>query len=266
MKPSTAELKIGELSSANVDLAAQTIDEQGFVTLEGVFAGSWIESMKAAVRTELDARYRDREHELAQARFHGGMDSPMRAPFTDPQIIENRMIFQVLEKVLGPRFYGHLPYGCNTAFPGSGTQNVHRDCGHVFPELDSHLPPLLLVVNIALDDFTADNGATEIWPGSHQYVDADDEESTTLRIPEHRYGEHQSTRTLMSAGSVIIRDMRTWHRGMPNTTDEPRTMLMLVYYRQYFMPDSFGLDLEATELDQFSDKAKLVYRLKLRTG
>ena len=58
------------------------------------------------------------------------------------------------------------------------------------------MPPLLIVVNIALDDFTTNNGATEIWPGSHRLVDADAEESKTLRIPEHRYTKLKSTKTL----------------------------------------------------------------------
>ena len=146
---------------------------------------------------------------------------------------------------------------CNTAFPGSIKQNVHRDAGHIFPEIRSAVPPLLLVVNVALDDFTADNGATEIWPCSHLLVDADEEESATLKIPEERSKEHPSApKTTMTAGSVIVRDMRTWHRGMPNKTGQPRTMLMLVFYRQYFIPDSFSLLLSEEELNQFSDKSK----------
>ena len=84
-------------------------------------------------------------------------------PFIDPKIIENPIIFQMLKQALGSNFFGHLPYGCNTAFPGSKRQNVHRDSGHIFPEIESPMPPLLIVVNIALDDFTANNGATEIY-------------------------------------------------------------------------------------------------------
>ena len=61
-------------------------------------------------------------------------------------------------------------------------------------------------------------------------------------------------------GSIVLRDMRTWHRGMPNTTDQPRTMLTIVYYRQYFLPASLSLDLPEIELSQFSDQAKQIYR------
>lgn len=44
----------------------------------------------------------------------------------------------------------------------------------------------------------------------------------------------------MPAGSIVIRDMRTWHRGMANTTNKLRTMLSLVYFRQYFPPDNLS--------------------------
>ena len=66
------------------------------------------------------------------------------------------------------------------------------------------------------------------------------------------------------AGSIVIRDMRTWHRGMANTTDTLRTMLSLVYYRQYALPDNLHASEESlkdTALEQLSDRAKWIYRL-----
>ena len=171
---------------------------------------------------------------------------------------------QVLERALGEHFFGCLPYGCNTAFPGSGIQNVHRDCGHLFPELDQALPPMLVVVNILLDDFTAANGATEIWPGSHRLIDADQAEINTLKISPSRWSDYPRVQVTAPAGSIVIRDMRTWHRGMANTTDTLRTMLSLVYYRQYALPDNLHASEESlkdTALEQLSDRAKWIYRL-----
>lgn len=260
MKITPAEQTSCELDISNLDLAVEAIADKGYVILEDVFDESWIKQMRGAVSAELRSKYAALD--LDPPGNHGGIECPIRMPFIDPHLIENGIITQVLERVLGPRYLGHLPYGCNTAFPGSIKQNVHRDAGHIFPEIRSAVPPLLLVVNVALDDFTADNGATEIWPCSHLLVDADEEESATLKIPEERSKEHPSTQTTMTAGSVIVRDMRTWHRGMPNKTGQPRTMLMLVFYRQYFIPDSFSLLLSEEELNQFSDKSKMIYRLR----
>lgn len=39
---------------------------------------------------------------------------------------------------------------------------------------------------------------------------------------------HQSKQAQRKKGSIIIRDLRLWHAGMPNRTDEPRVMLAFV--------------------------------------
>jgi hypothetical protein len=36
----------------------------------------------------------------------------------------------------------------------------------------------------------------------------------------------------MQPGEILIRDLAMWHRGTPNPTDEPRTMLALGYFRR----------------------------------
>ena len=167
--------------------------------------------------------------------------------------------------MFGEKFFGSLPYGCIAAFPGSSVQNVHRDCAQLFPELQVALPPVLIVVNYSLDEFTVENGATEIWPGSHQTLNDDLDEISTLRVGVDRPAHSPSQQTLMPAGSIVVRDMRTWHRGMANTTDKTRTMLSLVYFRPYYLPDNLGVsvvELTDDEWQQFSDRAKQVYRLR----
>jgi len=265
MKINAEEKKAGLLSESNLALAIRFFLDQGFVILEEVLPLPWVHNLRSATNVELESKYEGKEGELERARRHGGTPSPMKMPFTDPLIIENPMTFQILEHVFGERFYGSLPYGCNTAFPGSEAQNVHRDCGHLFPELEVALPPVLIVVNFSLDQFTADNGATEIWPGSHHTLNDDKNEIGTLRVGVERPARYPSVQMVMPAGSIILRDMRTWHRGMPNTTDKPRTMLSLVYFRQFYLPDNLGAavtDLTDEEWNQFSPRAKLVYRLR----
>lgn len=241
--------------------ACEILTEQGYVVLENLFSGDWVAKTRDVFARALAAKYETEE----TRRGHGGIRTPLRAPFLDPLIIEHPVVFQLLQRVLGQRFFGCLPYGCNTAFPGSEAQNVHRDCGQLFAEVTTPLPPALIVVNIALDDFTASNGATEIWPGSHRLPDTTQNEIDYLRVEASRPDQYPSTQIEMSAGSVVLRDMRTWHRGMPNTTNAARTMLSLVYYRQYFLPDdlaAFPLEETKIEWDQLSERAIDVYRLR----
>ena len=262
MKLSADEKAAGQLTQESLSLAVEQLRDEGFVVLEGVLPEATVNSLRAATCIALGARYEDCADELKRTGNHGGVHLPLQMPFIDPLVIENPMVFQVLRSALGERFFGCLPYGCNSVYPGSNKQNVHRDCGHIFPEVRTPLPPLMIAANIALDDFTIENGATEIWPATHKQVDRSPMEIATLRIPPEQYSDRKSVQTAMTAGSIVLRDMRTWHRAMPNSTDRSRTMLAIVYYRQYFMPDNLSNQISAEELDLFSERSKWIYRLR----
>lgn len=262
MQLTRQERQDGRLNDENLERARRVLLDQGYVILEEVLPTAWVERMRDAFATEISNFYAGDDGPQPR-RGHGGIQAPISAPFIDPLIIENPFAFQIIGRIFGERFFGCLPYGCNTAFPGSETQNVHRDCGHLVPELEVPLPPVLLVVNIALDDFTLANGTTEIWPGSHHAVGDSPEEIQYLKTDRQRAARYPSARTTMPAGSIVIRDMRTWHRGMANTTASPRTMLSLVYYRQYFVPDNLHAASNGEiEWNALSDRAVSVYRLR----
>ncbi len=140
MQQPNAEITTALLTEGAVQQAVDTLQEEGFVILPEVLPKAWVTATRSAFTAELQGGYRDRP---ASQSGHGGFEPPLKAPFLDPQIIENPAVMQVLERALGEHFFGCLPYGCNTAFPGSGIQNVHRDCGHLFPELNQPLPPCL---------------------------------------------------------------------------------------------------------------------------
>ena len=264
MKLSIEEHKAGVLKKSTKSIATQLIYDQGYVVLEKAISRDALKQVRGAINKALTLKYGSITQNLFDRQNHGGLSPSLSMPFIDPMIIENPFIFQILGSILGERFFGCLPYGCNTSLPGSMEQNVRRDCGHLFPGIKVPLPPILIVVNIALDDFKIENGATEIWPGSHFLVDGEKDESLTLKIPSERSLEQISKQLIMPAGSILIRDMRTWHRGMPNRTEQSRTMLSIVYYRQYLLPDNFLVDLSdlpEKSWAQFSQKARAVYRL-----
>ena len=83
---------------------------------------------------------------------------------------------------------------------------------------------------------TSENGSTEVWLGTHSI--------TTLACQEGVHGDRASGRIktklveerkkvrgpcqpTVSKGSVVIRDLRIWHSGMPNSSRVPRVMLAM---------------------------------------
>ena len=264
MQLTNAEKSNHTLSTTTLNTAIETLQRDGFVIFNDVMQHSWVTSTRKVFASELQSSNRNHSAIKHTRKGHGVFQPPLTMPFLDPLIIENSIVFQTLERLFGEHFFGCLPYGCNASFPGSEQQNVHRDCGHIFPEEDVARPPMLVVANIFLDDFTIENGATEIWPGSHCKVDADKEESSTLKISPSRWSKHTSTQTIAPSGSIVLRDMRTWHRGTANTTTKIRTMLSLVYYRPYFMPDNLTTahgQINEEDWQHISLRARRTYRL-----
>lgn len=110
--------------------------------------------------------------------------------------------------------------------------------------LDSNLPggdfPIIMVVLWMLDDFSIENGATRVIPGSHKRtgypadgVKYEDEISVT--------GE---------AGSVLIYNAALWHGGGEKTVDGSRWAVVLGYGRWFIKP-SFDF-MQCTPEDVFN--------------
>ena len=96
--------------------------------------------------------------------------------------------------------------------------------------LDSRLPGInyCIVANVlwVLDDFTNQNGATRIVPGSHKYN----------TFTEN--GKVYENEILVTAkkGSAIIFNANIWHGGGPNLDGKSRWALALSYSRWFIKP------------------------------
>lgn len=109
--------------------------------------------------------------------------------------------------------------------------------------------PFFVIANVPLCDFGPENGSTEFWLGSHTHTSGHDQsiatsESTlanarliagepeTFVLPsviEARRAIRPPTQPVCKKGDIMLRDLRTWHAGMPNESDDYRIMLALGY-------------------------------------
>ena len=230
MQISAEERAAGQLSEESLAKALRTFNDVGMVVLESVLEPEFIQEVRRAYDAELEKELirRGGTEKLKGKTFgdnHVGFFPPMLHPFTDERLAANPLAVQVASKLIAKDFQCDF-YHTNTALPGSGIQPLHRDMLPIFgTEFPIPVPTTALVVNIALCDFTVENGSTEYWPGTHLIVDSTAEEGKNL---EARAENMASIRTNMPVGSVVLRDLRAWHRGMPNNADYPRTMFALV--------------------------------------
>jgi ectoine hydroxylase-related dioxygenase (phytanoyl-CoA dioxygenase family) len=108
--------------------------------------------------------------------------------------------------------------------PGSIDQIWHRDEA-VWNDVPRPHPELQVASVIAFVDFTRDNGATRVAPGSHHWPERN--ESRADRIFE--VPPEQTAYAEMAAGSAVVYLGGTLHGGGANTTDIARRAVHLSY-------------------------------------
>lgn len=124
--------------------------------------------------------------------------------------------------------------------PNPQRQPVHSDADFAHP---TH--PFALVVNVPLIDFTPENGSTELWLGTHtgdlsglQVQEGAHGDRASGRIREELLTERRKVRgpsqPKIKKGSIVVRDLRLWHAGMPNLTDEVRVMLAMIHFAPWY--------------------------------
>lgn len=124
------------------------------------------------------------------------------------------LLLEVLDRVLGASYQLSAPTGIEIG-PGEKAQVLHTD-DSIYPLPRPH-PEVVLNTMWALDDFTFENGATRLVPGSHRWTDrwpAEEDATVTVTMP---------------AGSVLFIAGTLWHGGGANTTDRTRLGVLLEY-------------------------------------
>jgi ectoine hydroxylase-related dioxygenase (phytanoyl-CoA dioxygenase family) len=78
-----------------------------------------------------------------------------------------------------------------------------------------------------IDDFTSDNGALRVVPGSHRWY----------RLPQDEMADVHASHpdeVLVTgrAGTVVVTNSHLWHGGTANQTSQPRTAVHAFYCRR----------------------------------
>ncbi len=114
---------------------------------------------------------------------------------------------------------------------GAGTKGGSWHLDNPLTQMREPLPDFPLGIQVAwmIDDFTHENGATRIVPGSH----------LTRRKPTWAKGERDDEVALTApAGSAAIWLASTWHRAGPNSTSGPRRAVISFYQCGWIKPFS----------------------------
>ncbi|HUB31522.1 MAG TPA: phytanoyl-CoA dioxygenase family protein [Bryobacteraceae bacterium] len=205
------------------DADRRQLDEQGYLILPGMMTPALLE----ALRRRMDGLLAE-EGERAGAEFKNEPGARRLANLVNKGEIFQRIMLmpEVLEAVacvLGPKFK-LSSLNARSADPhGESAQPLHADSGAIADEQGYWVCNSVWM----LDDFTPENGATRMVPGSHRW--------RRLPPPE-MYGAHPAEQLVTGpAGAVAIMNAHMWHGGTANRTSQPRRALH-VYYTRWDKP------------------------------
>ncbi|MCY3885486.1 MAG: phytanoyl-CoA dioxygenase family protein [Gammaproteobacteria bacterium] len=186
----------------NIPKVVQRVNEHGYAVVPEFLDLKVLSRLRSDLKPIFDAIGSRESEKFGQQTLHThNLLAKTRA--VDELLLDDRLL-SLIEEILGPDFQVS---GVAAMRPGPGDrrQHLHTDDGH-YPIPRPH-PPLIVNTLIALDPFTAQNGATEVIPKSHRFKERLSQEPATVTVE-------------MPAGGLLLWDGALWHRGGGNSTKD----------------------------------------------
>lgn len=203
------------LSPADLDEHVIRVKRDGYTVVEDAIDPALVDALAADIeRLERELGARPAKNLFEGVRTVRVYNLLARGPIWE-QVPLHDSVLPVVERLLDR---GCLVSSLSSIAigPGESAQPLHAD-DQLIPLPRPHVP---IVVNSmwAITDFTDENGATRIVPGSHTHAD----------YPEP-FGGIETVPAVMRRGSVMIYNGSLWHGGGANRTDARRVGVAMNY-------------------------------------
>ncbi len=204
----------------------QFLDTQGYLPLRGILTIEQVEALR-----------KRQEELLSEEGDKAGLEVHQEAG-TDrlSDLINKGDMYHVV--ITTPRLLAAIAHvlkgdlklsslNSRAALPGLGLQGLHADWDEQETVGDFQVCNSVWL----LDDFTPDNGATRVVPGTHLQA------KTPHQILPDPSAPHPDQVILQGkAGDVVIFNAHLWHGGTLNRTDKPRRAMHGYFTRRHQTP------------------------------
>ena len=221
--PTTVDAALSALGVTSDTLSAEQrrqFDADGFLVLPGRIGEARLAALRERTAELQAAEGSAAGHEVGRQRGAAMLADLINKGEVFESVFVEPQVLAATRQVLGDFRVNSLNF--RAALPGEGHQNLHSDWGEPVAGDDFRICNSIWL----LDDFTQDNGATRVVPGSHRWgrAPADD-----LADPADAHPDEQLL--LGPAGTVVIFNAHLWHGGTQNRTRTPRRGMTMSYCR-----------------------------------
>jgi ectoine hydroxylase-related dioxygenase (phytanoyl-CoA dioxygenase family) len=263
------------VSPDEVERAARIFHRDGFVVVKDVLTKDQLEYLRAGcdrVVHEILSLDKHRRGNRGSHRYSFGSASLTRQLLHYPEwamLVDLPTVTPILTAIFGAPTYMCRGAAGDFCLPGATEyQRLHSDTGdrHLYGDrvarsFGDHrglltlrdLPVPSVACNFLMVDFTRINGATRQIPGTQHSRDP---------IPKLELEPEWmklSTVCPAPAGSVLIRDIRAWHGGTPNLSDEVRAIPNAEFWAPWYR-EPINTCMPKTMYEELSDHGKQLCR------
>ncbi|KAJ5108259.1 hypothetical protein N7456_004934 [Penicillium angulare] len=222
--------------TAGRDAILSAMEECGGVIIEGFLSPEQVQQLNTDIDPSMESLSAGSKHFDGWTQdFHGSMTKRLTnlvtiSPTFARDILDKDLVHDLCEKVFTEE---SGTYWMTTAQvieigPGNKAQPLHRDQMQfpIWTKFGPAAPEACINFLIALTDFTEENGATRVIPGSHKWPDFSD------------YGLPQDTMpALMKPGDALLISGKVVHGGGFNKTDGNRRGVAFTFQCSYLTPE-----------------------------
>ena len=190
---------------------------QGYTIFRDIITPSQLADM----RRTIDQRVAQMRTENHEQNYHGVNLVVWHPAFAD--VATNPLLLKTVDSLIGDDC---ILSSCNLGarIPGCEAQGLHRDTGIWGGSMPFMTFPVGIQTAWCIDDFTLENGATRLIPGSHS-----DPQPVNGRT---------GIQVVAPAGSIIAFDCQAFHAGEANHSQLLRRGVLTLYIRSWLKPQT----------------------------
>ena len=199
------------------------LDELGYVALPGFIDPEWLHELRVKVEELFEQEGENAGHEFRPEPFARRLANLVDKGDVFERVVSDPRLLVYVSHVLGGSFKLSSLNARSTNPHAPEAQPLHTDMG-LLPDDNG-----AAVFNSVwlLDDFTQDNGATRVVPGSHLWHRLPGDVLRDAKAPHP-----QEQLILAPAGTVVVYNAHIWHGGTANRTARHRRALHAFFVRR----------------------------------
>lgn len=254
-------LEVEVICPGEVERAAAVFHRDGFVVVRDALTPEQLTFAQAGARRVIAEQMAATPPEKANRGFARYSFGPQMHHPEWRQLIDLPTVLPILKRIWNSAEFTCMGAGGDYSAPGAEIQPLHADMGDFLNDplgqvTVRDLPTPFIVVNFLMVEFREQNGAIRFVPGTQR---------SRHPIPSLEEEPERMRRSILCApaGTAVIRDVRCWHGGTANRSEEIRPMTSAGYLAPWFRMPQYGDPLPRSLYETLSPRGKQLCRYLL---